>query len=122
MATKKNTIPHNTIPHEVTEIFDEVKETAQDVGGRRTHSSVEEKITTVVGILLFAWGLWFLRDLIGGIILLLIGGLLISGFFNEPLSHLFKNTPAPKKTTTTKVKAPAPEKKTPAAPKKTTKK
>lgn len=85
MATKKN-----TIPQEVTEVFDEVKEAAQDVGGWRMHASIEEKVTTIVGILLFAWGLWFLKHLIGGIILLLIGGVLISGFLNQPVAKVLK--------------------------------
>ncbi len=91
MATKKS-----TISQEVTEAFDEVKETAADVGGRREYAETEEKVTTILGIVLFARGLWFLRGLIGGILLLLIGGLLIGGFLNEPIANLLKRFNSPK--------------------------
>ena len=77
------------VSEEVSKAAEDVKETMNEVGGRWKKSSVEEKVTTIVGIMLLLRGLRMLRKFIGGIILLLLGGLLVSGYFNRRLKPLF---------------------------------
>jgi hypothetical protein len=77
------------VSEEVSKAAEDVRETMNEVGGRRNKSSTEEKITTIIGIVLLLRGLRVLRRFIGGIILLLLGGLLVSGYFNKWLKPLF---------------------------------
>ena len=97
----------------------DVKDTAGDIGNRWSRSATEEKITMIVGIVLLVRALFELSGIIWWVILLTVGLLSVSGFFDRPLRDLIayckkeeksKNTP---KTTTSTAK--------PAA-KKTTKK
>ena len=46
------------------------------------NSSLEEKITMIIGVILVLCALWQLRSFIWGILLLLVGILAISGTFN----------------------------------------
>jgi uncharacterized membrane protein len=46
---------------------------------------LEEKITTIIGIVLVARGLRQLREFIWGVVLLILGGLLVSGYFNSAI-------------------------------------
>ena len=85
------------VSQEVTKAAEDVKETMYEVGGRRKKSSLEEKITTVVGIVFVARGLRQLRMFIWGILLLILGGLLVSGYFNKGLKSLINYFSAPKK-------------------------
>lgn len=57
------------------------KEFGQKVGTRWEHSSTEEKVYTILGILLLILGLYVLRQMIGGMILIVIGILFVTGFF-----------------------------------------
>jgi hypothetical protein len=77
------------VSQEVSKVAEDAKETMNEVGGRWKKSSIEEKITTLGGILLLLRGLRILRRFIGGIILLLLGGLLLSGYCNKWLKPLF---------------------------------
>ncbi|GHW02971.1 hypothetical protein AGMMS50249_7570 [candidate division SR1 bacterium] len=115
MVAKKS-----TIPQEVTAVMDDVKESAHDVGTRWKRSSIEEKICTVLGIFVFAWGLRCLKHLIGGILLLLIGGILISGVLNAPLRQFFRmiTGPSEDKKSAKKAKTSEPAKAPTKAPKK----
>lgn len=49
------------------------------------NSSLEEKITMIIGVILVLCALWQLRSFIWGIVLLLVGILAISGTFNTYL-------------------------------------
>ncbi|MDR2540465.1 MAG: hypothetical protein LBD11_01450 [Candidatus Peribacteria bacterium] len=95
------------VSQEVSEAVEDVKETMSDVGGRWKKSSWEEKLTTFLGIIFLLRGLWKLRTFVRGILLLILGGLLVSGYFNKWLKPLFDKKP-------TKVKAEPVVKATPA--------
>ncbi|MDR2416412.1 MAG: hypothetical protein LBD75_07650 [Candidatus Peribacteria bacterium] len=73
------------VSQEVSKATEDVKETMYEVEGRWKKSSLEEKITTVVGIILVARGLRQLIEFIWGIVLLILGGLLVSGYFNTAI-------------------------------------
>ncbi|MDR2190400.1 MAG: hypothetical protein LBP53_04350 [Candidatus Peribacteria bacterium] len=73
------------VSQEVSKATEEVKETMHDVGGRWKKSSREEIIITIIGIILVARGLRKLREFIWGVVLLILGGLLISGYFNTAI-------------------------------------
>jgi hypothetical protein len=59
----------------------ESKELGKKVGTRREHSSTEEKVYTILGIILLILGLYTLKTMIGGMILIVIGILFVTGFF-----------------------------------------
>ena len=75
---------------EAERIADDVKDTAGDIGNRWTRSTVEERITMIVGILLLIWALVALRDFFWGIVLLALWLLSVSGFFDRPLRDLIR--------------------------------
>ena len=75
---------------ELDRVADDVKDTAEDIGSRWTKSTAEERITMIVGILLLIWALFELADIIWGVILLTLGLLLVSGFFDRPLRDLIR--------------------------------
>jgi len=78
------------VSKEVSKAAEDVKDTMNEVEGRRKRSSLEEKITTIIGLILFIRGLRYLRRFIRGIILLILGGLLFSGYFNQGLKSTIK--------------------------------
>jgi len=59
----------------------ETKEIGSKIWTRREVSTNEEKIFTSIGILLLIFGLYVLRNMIGGMILIVIGILFVTGFF-----------------------------------------
>ena len=59
----------------------ESKEIGSKIGARREVSSTEEKLFTILGILLLILGLYVLRNMIGGMILIVLGILFVTGFF-----------------------------------------
>jgi len=59
----------------------ESKEFGHKVGTRRETSNTEEKVYTILGILLLIFGLYVLRQMIGGMMLIVIGILFVTGFF-----------------------------------------
>jgi len=50
---------------EFDRVADDVKDTAEDIGNRWTRSTVEERITMIVGIVLLVRALFELADIIG---------------------------------------------------------
>ena len=75
---------------EFDRVADDVKDTAEDIGNRWTRSTVEERITMIVGIVLLVRALFELADIIGWVILLTLWLLLVSGFFDRPLRDLIR--------------------------------
>jgi len=90
------------------EVSDKVADMAEDLGDRFEEgaektkkaatgvkrwwlkSSTEEKITTILWIILLLWGLWKLKAFIWGVLLLLAWILCVSGYFDEYLEDLFE--------------------------------
>ena len=75
---------------EFDRVADDVKDTAEDIGNRWTRSTTEEKITMIVGIILLIRALIKLKTILRGIVLLTIGLLSVSGFFDRPLRDLIR--------------------------------
>ena len=73
---------------EAEKFADDVKDTAEDIGNRWSRSTVEERITMIVGVILLVRALISLRELLRWIILLTLGLLSVSGFFDRPLRDL----------------------------------
>ncbi|MDD2537471.1 MAG: hypothetical protein PHU61_03200 [Candidatus Absconditabacteria bacterium] len=110
------------VSQEVSKAVEDVKDTAKEVGGRWKNASLEEKIATVIGIILLAWGFIKLWKFIWGIVLVTLGILLVTGYFNGAIKAVidyFKG-PKTKKATPVKKEEVKEEKKT--AVKKTAKK
>lgn len=49
---------------EFDKVADDVKDTAEDIGNRRTRSAIEERITMIIGVLLLIRALIELKDLL----------------------------------------------------------
>lgn len=92
MAIKKKPVKKTTSTVKVNEIKKAVKKEAKVIGKegqviwaklgtRWENSSTEEKIYTILGILLLIWGLYVLKSLIGGMLLIVVGILFVTGFF-----------------------------------------
>jgi uncharacterized membrane protein len=79
-ATKVNNFK-KVVKEEANVIGKEGKELSNKVGTRREHSSTEEKVYTILGIILLVLGLYTLKTMIGGMILIVIGILFVTGFF-----------------------------------------
>ena len=75
---------------EFDRVADDVKDTAEDIGNRWTRSSVEERITMIIGILLLIRALVELADILRWVILLSLWLLAVSGFFDRPLKDLIR--------------------------------
>jgi hypothetical protein len=58
----------------------------------RDRSSTEEITTTILGGILLLLALWELRMFIWGVLLLLVGVLCVTGYFNPLLRDLFEKT------------------------------
>lgn len=78
------------VSEEFDRVADDVKDRASDIGNRWTRSTTEEKITMIVGIVLLVRALFELADIIWWVILLTLGLLLVSGFFDRPLRDLIR--------------------------------
>ena len=78
------------VSEEFDKVADDVKDTATDIGNRWTRSTVEERITMIVGILLLICAIFVLRDFFWGIVLLALWLLSVSGFFDRPLRDLIR--------------------------------
>ena len=83
----KSTLDKNIdkVTTEFNKVADDVKDTAGDIGNRWSRSSLEEKITMIIWILLLVWALFELKKILWGVILLILGLLLVSGFFDRAL-------------------------------------
>lgn len=75
---------------EFDRVADDVKDTAEDIGNRRSRSAAEERITMILGIVLLLFALIKLRMILWGIVLLTLWLLLVSGFFDRPLKDLIR--------------------------------
>jgi hypothetical protein len=62
-------------------VQEESKELATGVAKWWNHSSSEEKIYTILGIFALIWGLYVLRSMVGGLILIIVGILFVTGYF-----------------------------------------
>lgn len=98
---------------EFDKVADDVKDTAEDIGNRWSRSTLEEKITMIVGVVLLIRALFALKDFLWWIVLLALWILSVSGFFDRPLRDLIryckkefwgKSNTTPKKTTEKKTK------------------
>lgn len=78
------------ISAEFDRVADDVKDTAEDIGNWWTRSTTEEKITMIVGIIALVRALIELKKIIRWVILLTLGLLLVSGFFDRPLRDLIR--------------------------------
>ena len=70
-----------TFEKEAKVIKSESKEIGSKIGARREVSTSEEKMFTIIGIILLIFGLYVLRNMIGGMLLIVLGILLVTGFF-----------------------------------------
>ncbi|EKD25259.1 MAG: hypothetical protein ACD_80C00092G0003 [uncultured bacterium (gcode 4)] len=59
----------------------ETKEISSKIGTRWEVSTSEEKMFTIIGILLLILGIYYMRQFIGGMLLIVIGLLFVTGFF-----------------------------------------
>ena len=75
---------------EFDRVADDVKDTASDIGNRWTRSTVEERITMIVWIVFLVRALIKLKTILRWVILLTLGLLLVSGFFDRPLRDLIR--------------------------------
>lgn len=69
------------VEKEAKVIKSEGKEIGGKIGARREMSSTEEKIFTIIGIILLIIGIYYMRQFIGGMLLIVLGMLLVTGFF-----------------------------------------
>lgn len=69
------------IHEEAKFVQEESKELATGVTKWWNHSSSEEKIYTILGIFALIWGLYVLRSMVGGLLLIIIGILFVTGYF-----------------------------------------
>lgn len=70
-----------SVEKEAKEITAEGKEFGSKIGNRWNVASTEEKVYTIIGILLLIFGLYVLRNMIGGMLLIVLGILFVTGFF-----------------------------------------
>lgn len=75
---------------EFDKVADDVKDTAEDIGNRRTRSTTEEKITMLVWIIALVRALIELKKILRWVVLLTLWLLLVSGFFDRPLRDLIR--------------------------------
>jgi len=95
---------------EFKEVTEDMKDTAEDIGNRWSRSTTEEKITMLLGIVFLVRALIKLRTILWGVILLTLGLLSVSGFFNRPLRdliHYLKKEFSGKKKTVSSTARPA---------------
>ncbi len=59
----------------------ESKEIASGISHWWATSSTEEKIYTILGIIALIWGLYTLRSMIWGLLLIIVGILFVTGYF-----------------------------------------
>ena len=76
------------ISAEVDKIVDDAKDTAEDIWNRWSKSKTEAKWTMIIWIILLIRALYALRDILPWVILLILGLLSVSWFFDRPLKDL----------------------------------
>lgn len=70
-----------SVEKEAKTVQNDSKELGSKIGSRRHVATTEEKIYTVIGILLLVRGLYVLRGMIRGMLLIVVGILFVTGFF-----------------------------------------
>ncbi len=70
-----------SVEKEADYVKGEGKELGSKIWSRWHVASTEEKIYTIIGILLLVWGLYVLRGMIRGMLLIVVGILFVTGFF-----------------------------------------
>ncbi len=70
-----------SVEKEAKVISKESKELGSKIWTRREVSSSEEKVYTIIGIILLIFGLYALRQMIRGMLLIVLGILFVTGFF-----------------------------------------
>lgn len=71
----------NNFEKEAKVIKAESKEVGSKIWARRELSTTEEKIFTIIGIILLIWGIYQLKELVRWGILIVLGILFVTGFF-----------------------------------------
>jgi len=80
VETKAKTFAKN-FEKEAKVIKSEGKEFGSKIGTRREVATTEEKIFTIIGIILLIGWIYYMREFIGGMLLIVLGILLVTGFF-----------------------------------------
>lgn len=62
-------------------VQEESKVIASGIGKWWDRSSTEEKIYTILGIIALIWGLYVLKNMIWGLLLIIVGILFVTGYF-----------------------------------------
>lgn len=70
-----------SVEKEADYVKGESKELGNKIWSRRQVASTEEKIYTIIGIVLLIWGVYSLKQLVRGGILIVVGLLFVTGFF-----------------------------------------
>ena len=70
-----------SVEKEADYVTGESKEFGNKIWSRRQVASTEEKIYTIIGIVLLIWGVYSLKQLVRGGILIVVGLLFVTGFF-----------------------------------------
>ncbi len=86
-VTKKLEANFDEVKKQIEEEAKFVKEESKQVMGgieKWWHkSSTEEKIFTILGIIALIWGLYVLRGMIWGLLLIIVGILFVTGYFTK---------------------------------------
>jgi len=69
------------VEKEAKVISNEGKEIGSKIGTRWEVSSTEEKTYTILGIILLIFGIFYMRQFLGGMLLIVLGILFVTGFF-----------------------------------------
>ena len=72
-----------SVEKEAKTVQKDSEELGSKIGSRRQVASTEEKIYTIIGILLLIRGLYVLRGMIWGMLLIVVGILFVTGFFTK---------------------------------------
>ncbi|MDD3263063.1 MAG: hypothetical protein PHR61_04395 [Candidatus Absconditabacteria bacterium] len=62
-------------------VKEESKVIASGIGKWWEKSSTEEKVYTILGIIALIWGLYVLKNMIWGLLLIIVGILFVTGYF-----------------------------------------
>ncbi len=80
-AEKKFDDVKNQFKEEAKFVQEEWKVIASGIWKWWDKSSTEEKIYTILGIIALIWGLYVLKNMIWGLLLIIIGILFVTGYF-----------------------------------------
>ena len=72
-----------SVEKEAVVVRNESKELGTKIGSRRDISTTEEKVYMFLGIILLVRGLYILKGMIWGMLLIVLGILFVTGFFTK---------------------------------------